>query len=120
MIDYDEVFPLLVGACPSFEISTHALQADANAGEFLRVGHVVLHLIELLTRGETDSFLAVFGIVERVLAEGSAVARMLIADGFLDDLTNTDLYDTTERIPSDFVSWLGPCARQEPVIRPLL
>ncbi|MCU1461122.1 MAG: hypothetical protein JWO37_1197 [Acidimicrobiales bacterium] len=120
VINYDEVFPLLVAACPSFEDSVYAAHDDENDGEFLRVGRLVVHLIELLDRDETNSFPAVFGIVEWALEEGSDDARMLVSDGLLHDLTNQDLYVQTAKHPSDFVSWLGPCAQQQPAIQPFL
>ncbi|MEY2461491.1 MAG: hypothetical protein QOG30_3321 [Acidimicrobiaceae bacterium] len=119
-MNYDEVFPLLVAACPSFEDSAYAVHDDENDGEFLRVGRLVGHLIQLLDRDETDAFLAVFGIVEWALEEGSNDARMLVSDGFLHDLTNLDLYVHTETHPRDFVSWLGPCAKQQPAVQPFL
>ncbi|MEY2422482.1 MAG: hypothetical protein QOI95_2549 [Acidimicrobiaceae bacterium] len=120
MINYDEVFSLLVAACPSFEHSTDSAQAEEDEGEFLRVGHLAFHLIELLLSDETDSFAAVFGIVDWVLAEGSAESRMLVADGFLHDLTSLDRYGDSGKLPSEFVPWLGPCARRELVIQPFL
>jgi hypothetical protein len=58
------------------------MQADENDGEFLRGGQLVRHLIMLLEDADIESFTAVFGIVEWVLAEGDAEAKSLINEGF--------------------------------------
>jgi hypothetical protein len=120
VINYLDVFPLLVAACPSFNSSTRASRANENDGEYLRVGEFVCHLVELLVDGNTDEFEAVFAIVEWALEQGDEEARSLIADGFLDDLTNPDLYEETAKQPNDFTPWVGPHARQHPTVQSLL
>jgi hypothetical protein len=120
VITYREVYPLLVAACPSFVGSKPAESADENDGEFLRIGYLVRHLILLLEDLDTESFSAVFGVVEWVLTEGDAEARSLINAGFLDDLTNPETYAHATRSPADFVRWLGPEACGHPSVQRLL
>lgn len=120
MITYLEVHPLLVAACPSFAGSKPAALAEEGDGEFIRVGQLVRHLIHLLDAEDTESFTAVFGVVDWVLAEGDAEAKSLIDNGFLDDLTNPEMYaDATSRF-ADFVPWLTPRAKRHPAVRRLL
>jgi hypothetical protein len=120
MISYLDVLPLLVAACPSYPDSTQATVANTDDGEYLGVGHLVEHLIELADREETDSFSRVFEVVEWVLDWGDGEARALLAEGFFYDLTNPDLYTATGKEPRDFVPWLGPRAREQPAIQLLL
>jgi hypothetical protein len=119
VITYVEVFPLLVAACPGYEQSSFAAEADEADGVFLRVGHLVRYLIDALDRSEPHELTAVFGVVDCVLEEGDDEARSLITDGFFDDLTNTDFYDGACTRPHDFVPWLGPRAMELPDVRRL-
>lgn len=120
IISYDAVYPLLMAACPSYDRSTQVTDADERDGEFLRVAQFVRHLIQLLDDDETDTFPAVFSVVEWVLEDGDDEARSLVDDGFLTDLTDVDLYRETGKHPSDFVPWLGTHVRAHPAIQPLL
>ena len=120
MITYLEVYPLLVAACPSYAGSKPAAVAEEGDGEYIRVGQLVRHLIQLLDDDDTRSFTAVFGVVDWVLTEGDAEARSLINNGFLDDLTNPEMYGDTTRRPGDFVPWLTPEAKRHPAARRLL
>jgi hypothetical protein len=120
MICYVEVVPLLIAACPSYRGSLPAAGAEEDEGEYLTVGRVVAHLIELLSRDDTACLRTVFGVVEWVLEEGDDEARSLLTDGFFDDLTNPDFYAESSKDPHDFVPWLGPCAREQPSVQPLL
>lgn len=119
MITYDEVYPLMVAACPSYAGSKPAVWADENDGEFLRIGQLVRHLIVLLEDADFESFTAVFGVVEWVLAEGDAEAKSLINNGFLDDLTSPEMYAHSTCRPADFLPWLGPEAGQHPSVQRL-
>jgi hypothetical protein len=120
MITYSEVFPRLVAACPSFEGSHHASRADEEDGEYLRVGHLVGHLVDLLNRDDTQEFPALFAVVESVLEQGDDEARSLITEGFFDDLADVNFFGESVRRPGDFVPWLGPRARQHPAVGRLL
>jgi hypothetical protein len=120
MIGYVEVVPLLTAACPTYSGSIHAAGAEEDEGEYLTVGRVVAHLIELLGRDDHECLLSVFGVVEWVLEEGDDEARALLTEGFFDDLTNPDFYTTSPNDPRAFVPWLGPRAREQPSVQPLL
>jgi hypothetical protein len=120
MISYVEVVPLLTAACPSYRGSIQAAGAEEDEGEYLTVGRVVAHLVELLSGDDKDCLRAVFGVVEWVLEEGDDEARSLVIEGFFDDLTNPDFYAGSPSDPRDFVPWFGPCAREQPSVQPLL
>jgi hypothetical protein len=120
MISYLDVFPLLVAACPSFQGSIHASRADEEDGEYLRVEHLVGHLIDLVTRDDTEEMPAVFAVVESVLDEGDEEARSLITEGFFDDLINVEFFGESPTQPRDFAPWLGPRARKHAAFRRFL
>ena len=112
IIRYEQVLPLLVAACPSFEASDEARHVSEPDGDFLAVSHFVAHLIARLGRNEPGAFRAVFAVVELVLAEGDDEARSLIQAGFLHELTRLDWYRGSGLTPRDFLPWLGPRAQR--------
>jgi hypothetical protein len=118
MIRYPDVVPMLRAACPSFDTSAEAELVEDGSGEFVHVGYFVAHLVDLVHLDRTDSFAAVFGVVERVLIEGDLEARNLVVAGFLDDLAN--LYRRDHRGPNAFEPWLGPRTRRVPGIAVLI
>ena len=118
MIGYLDVYPRLVAACPSYAESTRPKDADEDNGEFLRVGQVVRHLVDLLADDRTVELTAVFAVVEAVLEQGDDEAVELVSRGFLDDLANDELYRGSGKSPVDFLLWLGPRALLEPPFRP--
>ena len=120
MIRYDEVFPLLLGACPSYAGSPEAASFDHWDGHYVHMRFFVAHLVHLLAVGDTEHFPDVFGVAERVLTEGDDETRSLMTAGFLRDLTSLDLYGETSPAPSDLVPWLGPEERRDPDVRLLL
>jgi hypothetical protein len=62
---------------------------------------------------------ALGGVVEWVLTEGDS-EESLRNEGFLDDLTDSEMYARPTHIPADFVKWSGPEARRHPSARRLL
>jgi hypothetical protein len=120
MIRYLDVVPMLRAASPSFDHSADAAAAHPDDGEFVTVGAFVEHLIGLAIDGSTDSFPAVFDVIERVLADGDLEARNLVVGGLLDDLTNPDLFRRYALQPRDFAAWLGRRARRVPSVRAML
>jgi hypothetical protein len=118
MIGYYEVIALLGAACPTFADSRAREDRTLDDGEFVEIGRLAVHLIDLLERGQTASFEAVFEELERVLLHGDADARSLIGAGLLDDLTNAEFYAGTAT-PADMVPWMGPEARRHPSVRAL-
>jgi hypothetical protein len=52
-------------------------------------------------------FPAVFDVAKRVLSECDEEARSLVCDGFVGDLTSTEMFVATSVTPTDFLPWLG-------------
>jgi hypothetical protein len=112
----DEVAPLLVGACPSFEKSEEWADFWSDYGDepdllsYLLVSAFVRHLINLKVAGNTSEFESVFTLVEDLHVHGDAYVRELATVGILEDLQNTNLHrDGTS--PEDFVAYLRPISR---------
>ena len=120
MIAYDDVVPLLVAACPSYEGSPERAAVDDANGEYIRVTGFVRHLIRLLDESGCDCFANVFGVVEWVLADDESAAVDLIQAGFFEDLADNRLYEKTRVRPLDFSPWLGPRARRDPIIQAIV
>ncbi len=116
LISYLDVVPMLRGACPSFEGSPEAVASEPESGEFLLAAHFAAHLFALAREHRTESFPAVFAVVERVLAEGDLEAHHLVEDGLLDDLTNPRLFDHQRTSVGVFEPWLGPLTRRVPAV----
>lgn len=114
-IEPDQVFPLLLEACPSFAPVWAITESDnlddsvpagrllyLDAGEFLR------HLGALQLAGSTDEFGAVFDVIERFVVAGDDYVANLGVIGFLEGLqmmTITKLGIDPEQV---FRPWLRP------------
>jgi hypothetical protein len=120
VIRYDDVIPLLLGACPSYADSAEAASHDERNGHYVGMEYFVTHLIRLLDEGDTDAFPEVFAMVEMVLLEGDGPARGLITYGFLQDLRSPNLFYQTSVEPNDFLPWIEFRARRERNVRRLL
>ena len=87
MIVKAEMMSLLGSACPSFvsarERSAGHWKDEADSIVREIVGDLGLHLIELLQRGETAEFPAVFSAIERCLLEGDPFVRESAVPGLL-------------------------------------
>jgi hypothetical protein len=119
VIGYDEVMGLLVDSCSSFNESPQAAMVDHQDGAYLHMAHLMTHLILLLAAGQTETFPAVFGTVELVLANGDSASRRLINVGLITDLTNDNFYQTVDVEPADFLRWYGPLAQRHREVQAL-
>jgi hypothetical protein len=104
-----EMMSLLGSACPSFvsarERSARHWKDEADSIVREVVGDLGLHLIELLQRGETAEFPAVFSAIERCLLEGDPFVRESAAPGLLETLHAERCHETT--VPDQLRPYLG-------------
>lgn len=109
MIKRDEVMPLLIGACPSYErrwadyVNDPIYEQDLL---YVHLGDLACHLVELMSRGETAEFGAVFAVVERLHIEGDPYVSEAATIGLLEDIQSMAAHHGMN--PEVFRPWLGP------------
>jgi hypothetical protein len=72
---------------------------------YLALSKLARHLIGMLAAGETQSFPAIFAVVERWHMEGDPYVKNAATVGLLEDIQNSGLHETT--MPEQFRPWLG-------------
>jgi hypothetical protein len=117
VIRYNDVVAFLTAACPTYEGSAERAAVDVADGEYVAVTSLVKHLIRLLDEADTQSFPAVFGVVEWILEDGESAAVDLIHAGFVADLADRSFYEGRHVGRADFVQWFGPRMRRDPNIQ---
>lgn len=115
MIDKNQMMELLLGACPSFWPDWQAFHQEyADLSDdlplYVALADYVRHLIALLEQQRVDRFSAVFGVVERLHADGDEYVRNAAMAGILEFIENTNFHTTTH--PNDFLPYFGPESRR--------
>jgi len=103
------MFVPLLAADPSFQPIWNRYIEEWEGQElpqYLALTDLARHLIAKLAIEETESFDAIFGVVERWQTEGEDYVAEAAVIGLLEDLQNKGLHVSTE--PDDFVPWLRP------------
>jgi len=110
MISKDDMIPLMLEACPSFEPKWREFldswQEESEPPIYLALSDLARHLIDMLARKDTATFPVVFAVVERWHVEGSLYVIEAATVGLLEDLQNTGLHKGTD--PEQFRPWLLP------------
>jgi hypothetical protein len=113
MIRADEVMPLCVQACPTFTAEWERLRVDDgfldDGGEPLYCCYAeefIAHLVQLRLAGETQSFPAVFTVIEQLLTDGNAYVKNLAVIGFLEGLQMRTVTDAGID-PAEFRPYFG-------------
>ena len=91
MITRNQVMPLLLAACPSFEGPYRQYLARWGAQEellYVSLGELAHQLVRLQRGGNTGEFQAVFLVVERLHTEGDDYVREAASIGLLEDIQN--------------------------------
>jgi hypothetical protein len=112
MIARSEMMGVLLNACPSFEVRWQEFQEEWRDEEielplYLVLSDFARHLIEMVERGETVGFPAVFAAVERLPIEGEHYVQEAATVGLLEDLQNLNLHQNGTD-PEQFRPYLGP------------
>jgi hypothetical protein len=81
-----------------------------DRGVYIDVGVFAQHLVDLLERGETGEFAAVFQTVERLFVEGDDGVRYLLKVGLIEDLGNIGASRHGWPWAATFRQWFGPNA----------
>lgn len=91
MITRDEVMPMLLAGCPSFEEPWREYVGDPTyqAGLlYIDLGEFAHHLVRLQKAGETSEFGSVFLVVEELHTDGDAYVREAATIGLLEGIQN--------------------------------
>jgi hypothetical protein len=90
MITSEQIIPLLLEACPSFQATweEHLRQCDGPI-LYVALGDFARHLVELYQRHQTEAFPAVARIIERLHVEGDAEVREAATIGLLEGIQNS-------------------------------
>lgn len=115
----DQMMPLMLAACPSFQAHWKAcyglgVSKKCNVDQdvpdalplYLSVDDLSRHIACKLDFNETSEFAAVFAIVERWIVEGSETVKAVAITGFLEDLLRPHIYALSG--PKDLLLWVGP------------
>ena len=110
-ITRDEMMPALLQVCPSFEPIYEAFleewKDDEKPPYYLALADFARHLIEMLERGEVQSFPAIFREIDRIEQMGDAYVSNAIVAGLLEEMQNDNLHKKNTE-PEDFRCFLSP------------
>src|SRR4051812_36969335 len=113
LITRENMFEPLLRADQSFAPRWSAFveewQDERELPQYLALASLARHLIGQLKAGHTETFPAVFHVVEQWHVQGDAYVREAASLGLLEDLQNTGLHEGTE--PADFEPWLRPVSK---------
>src|SRR5262245_27568348 len=110
MIASDEMMDILLEACPSFLPKWQSFleewqEEEGDLTHYLALGEMARHLVEMLERGETQTFPAVFAVVEQLHLKGDDYVQEAATVGLLEDIQNPSFYRTGN--PEQFRTYLG-------------
>lgn len=110
MISKDQMMEVLIDTCPSFRPTWDAFREDWKTSTdalplYLALADFARHLVGMLERSETESFAAIFQVVERLQLEGDDYVQEAAVVGLLEDIQNRNFHTTTE--PQQFLPFLG-------------
>ena len=104
MIKIDQVIPLIISACPSFQDIWY--ESDNKELLYVVMGELARHLLSLFQRGETDEFNPLFELIERFHTEGDDYVRELATIGLLEGIQNN--WTNNDQDPEVFIEFLLP------------
>lgn len=105
-ITAEQVIPLLLAACPSFQPRwDEHLKEYGKPLLYVALGDFARHLLELYQRHETGVFPAVARVIERLHIEGDGYVREVASIGLLEGIQNVWSHDID---PELFAPYLLP------------
>ncbi len=106
-----EAFALLLEACPDArnEWEEHLLECEGEDMPYMGMAVFARHLVELANQEKTESFPAVFRVIEQLIVEGDEEVRGLAVVGLLESIQNNASW--TESGDKVFLQWLHPTSR---------
>ncbi len=107
MITKDQMIPLLLEACPSFQADVDAHRSDYGEEiPYVLLGDFVHHLLYLFRQHQADKLRAVARVIERLHVEGDSYVREAATIGLLEGIQNVWSNQGVE--PEVFVPYLLP------------
>jgi hypothetical protein len=109
MISRDQIVPLLLTACPSFQEPWRRYIEDSLYEPdliYLHLAEFSRHLINLLQGQSCEEFPAVFEVIERLHIEGDHDTREIATIGILETIQNHAGHANIDS--ESFTRWLGP------------
>jgi len=109
VITRDQVMPMLLAACPSFEQPWNDYVSDPTYDEellYIHLGEFARHMVSLQKAGHTAEFKAVFGVTEALHLEGDPYVREAATIGLLEGIQN--VAGNSELDPESFFPYLLP------------
>lgn len=89
MITAEQMIPLLLEACPTFQSAWNEHQRDHGESlTYVALGDFARHALELHLRHETSMFPAVGRVIERFHVEGDSYVREAATIGLLEGIQN--------------------------------
>ncbi len=112
MIEQNQVMPLLLQACPSFEEDWLAHLAEYGDEPLLYViaGDLARHLLMLHRAGRDQELIPVVGAIEHMHVEGSIWVKEFATIGILEGVQNVWAHDRASL--NEFEQMLGPESRR--------
>jgi hypothetical protein len=108
LIKKDQVIPLILEACPSFQGSWDKI--DDKDSLYPVMGELSRHLLSLYLEKRTDEFGPLCEVVERLHVDGDGEVRELATFGFLDGVRN--VWGHAAADPEGFYGFLLPESRK--------
>jgi hypothetical protein len=107
MITKDQVVPLLLEACPSFQSAWNDhRQYYGEEILYVVLGDFASHLLQLHRQSQTEVFPAVAQLIERLHIEGDPYVREAATIGLLEGIQN--VWGNNHADPELFASYLHP------------
>ena len=109
MITREQVMPMLLCACPSFDEPWREYVGDPTYDEallYIHLGEFAHHLVRLQKAGDTSEFDPVFRVIEALHTDGDSYVREAATIGLLEGIQN--VAGNRDLDPDSFVSFLRP------------
>ncbi len=114
MICKDDVIPLLLDACPSYQARWEVYCAESTYEPglvYLDLADFADHLVELLRGNNTEEFTPVFEVIERMHLDGDDYVREAATIGALEGIQN--LAGNSGVDPDRFIRFLGKASKRQ-------
>ena len=108
MIKQEEVVPLILEACPSFQEEWDS--SDDKELLYVVMGDLARHLLSLYLAKRTDEFGPLCKVIERLHVHGDDFVRELATIGFLEGVQN--VWGNNDTDPENFCRFLSSESRR--------
>jgi len=107
VISKEQMIPLLLQVCPSFQSKWQELKDDhEDELPYICCGKFAAHLLELYKNSQTSEFPAVADVIEQLHVEGDGYVKEAATIGILEGIQN--VWGNNDADPENFVRFLKP------------